>query len=291
MELGSVVLDIRRGKSYANKQADLESIGFNYGPKNKSRYRGYELIKAALQTYEDLHGDMLVPATFVVPTNDTTWPEETRGLNLGSVVSNIRLEQSYVKNRADLESIGFDFNSQQKRYGYKSIQVALVKYKDLNGDLLVPAGFVVPPGDIIWPEETWDMNLGTAVSNINQSSHNVKNQADFDRRGRKSYIDKRSDLGSSGFNFNSQKLKAEIKKQRGYEVVKVALQTYEDLHGDMLVPAIFVVPEDDTTWPEETWGLNLGRVVSRVRAGKSHVKNRADLESIGFQFSKINLQI
>ncbi len=100
-----------------------------------------------------------------------------------------------------------------------------MKYKDLNGDLLVPAGFVVPPGDIIWPEETWDMNLGTAVSNINQSSHNVKNKADFDRRGRKSYIDKRSDLKSSGFNFKYQKLKAKIKKQRGYEVVKVALQT------------------------------------------------------------------
>ncbi len=34
--------------------------------------------------------------------------EESWGLNLGNVVSNIRLEESYVKNRADLESIGFD---------------------------------------------------------------------------------------------------------------------------------------------------------------------------------------
>jgi hypothetical protein len=97
---------------------------------------------------------------------DITWPKETWGMNLGRVVSDIRLEKRYMDKRANFESIGFDFNSQQKRYGYKSIQVAFEKHKDINSDLLVPTKFVVPTGDIIWPVETWGMNLGYVLDCI-----------------------------------------------------------------------------------------------------------------------------
>jgi hypothetical protein len=262
MKLGSVVNTIRGGKSHVDKRKDLESIGFNY--ESQSRSHGYELVKVALQTFKDLNGDMLVPKKFVVPINDITWPEETWGMKLGNVVNNIRGGNSHVKKREDLESIGFNFNPQKLIYGYEAIKVALMKYKELEGDMLVPQKFVVPEDDITWPEETWGMKLGIVVRNI--------------RRGN-SHVKKRIDLENIGFNYDSQS------RYHGYELVKVALQTYKDLNGDMLVPNKFVVPEDDITWTEETWGMKLGSVVHDIRRGKSHVDKRKDLESIGFNFN------
>jgi hypothetical protein len=145
----------------------------------------------------------------------------------------------------------------------RQIRAALMKYKELKGDMLVPAKFVVPVNAIIWPEKTWGMNLGEVVKSI---------------RAGKSYKDKREDLESTGFNFNPQKL------LHGYEATRAALVKYKDLYGDMLVPTKFVVASDDITWPEETWGMKLGRDVSNIRGGRSWKDKREDLESIGFDF-------
>jgi hypothetical protein len=189
--------------------------------------------------YKDLKGDMLVPRRFLVPVNDITWPKETWGMNLGTFVNNIRAGNSHADKQGDLESIGFNFN---RIYGFEVVKVALMKYKDLNGDVLVPQKFVVPINDISWPEETWGIKLGRDVGNIRA----------------KSYADKREDLESIGFDFNSQRL------FYGFEVVKLALMKYKDLNGDVLVPQKFVVPINDISWPDETWGIKLGRDVKLI---------------------------
>jgi hypothetical protein len=188
-------------------------------------------------------------------------------MNLGIVVKNIRRGKSCVDERADLESIGFNYNSKSLRYGYKLVQVALLTCKDLNGDMLVPARFVVPTNDIIWPEETWDMKLGSVVNDI---------------RGEKSHVHKRADLESIGFNFNLHK------QSNVYELVRAAMLKYKGLKGNMLVPQKFVVPTDDISWPEETWGMKLGSVVDTIRRGKSYANKQADLESIGFNYDSKN---
>jgi hypothetical protein len=260
-KLGSVVSGIRCKNNYVTKRADLKSIGFEFNFYKQSNE--YELVRVALVKYKELKGDMLVLRKFIVPTNDITWPEETWGMKLGNVVHNIRRGNSHVDKRTDLESTGFNYHPQSLSHGYKIVKVALQTYKDLNGDMMVPATFIVLVNDINWHIETWGLELGSVVLVI--------------RRG-KSYANKRVDLESFGFNYDSKN------KNRycGFELIKAALQTYEDLHGDMIVPATFVVPTNDTTWPEESWGLNLGNVVSNIRLEESYVKNRADLESIGF---------
>jgi hypothetical protein len=212
--------------------------------------------------YKDLKGDMLVPQTFVVPINDITWPKETWGMKLGSVVSTIRAGKSHGDKREDLESIGFDFNLQRRSCGYEANRAALLKYKELEGNMMVPTKFVVPNNNITWPEETWGTELGRVVMRI---------------RAGKSWKDKREDLESIGFVFSSQ--------QFGYEAIRAALLKYKDLKGNMLVPAKFVVPVNDTTWPEEIRGKNLGNIVISIRAAASHVAKREDLESIGFDYN------
>jgi len=140
----------------------------------------------------------------------------------------------------------------------------LVKYKDLFGDMLVPQEFIVPIGNITWPEETWGKKLGSTVLNI--------------RAGR-NYVNEKEDLRNIGFNFDPQRHKYE------YKAIKTALLTYQILNDDMLVPSAFVVPIDGVVWPEETWGIPLGSVVSCIRCGSSHVDKRADLKSMGFEYS------
>jgi hypothetical protein len=263
MKLGSFVSRIRHGDSYVDKRADLESIGFDYS--SQSSHHGYDKVKKALLTYQVLFDDMSVSASFVVPADDVTWPEETWGMPLGSLVNNIRCGVSYVDEQVDLESMGFDYSSQLHHGNrYKLIKVALVRYKDLFGDMLVPRSFVVPVGNVTWPEETWGIKLGVAVKGI---------------RVHGNYVDKRADLESIGFDYSSQS------SRHGYDRIKAALLTYQVLFDDMLVPKSFVVPADDVAWPEETWSIPLGSLVSNIRCGGSHVDKRADFKSMGFDYS------
>ena len=48
------------------------------------------------------------------------------------------------------------------------------------------------------------------------------------------------------------------------EVTVRALERYSALYGHMLVPQTFVVPVDDPSWPEETWGIPLGQRCKKV---------------------------
>jgi hypothetical protein len=261
-KLGAIAMRIRAGTSFSKMRLDLESIGFNFNFQKLSY--GCETIRAALLKYKNLKGDMLVPKRFLVPANDIEWPKEMWSMKLGTVVNKIRAGTSWSKNRADLESIGFDFNRQEIGYEYETIRAVLLKCRDLNGNMLVPQTFVVPADDT-WPKEMWNVKLGFIVNSI---------------RGGKSCSKNRADLESIGFDFNLQKL------FYGYESVRAALLKYMDLNGDMLVPQRFAVPADEITWPKEMWDMKLGTIVNSIRAGTRWSKNRADLESIGFNFNR-----
>jgi hypothetical protein len=79
-----------------------------------------------LRTHNGLNGDILVLQKFVVPEDGILLPEETYGMNVGTVVSNINQGSHYVNNQADLESIGFNYDSQSLRHGYKLLFLNLL---------------------------------------------------------------------------------------------------------------------------------------------------------------------
>jgi hypothetical protein len=132
--------------------ADVGTVANHIGV--KKNHLQYQNTRTALINYRALHGHMLVPSIFLVPTDDISWPIETWGMKLGFVVNNIRGGNSYVDKREDLESIGFNYESQSRSHGYELVQVALRTYKELNGDMLVSQIFLVPTDDISWPKET-----------------------------------------------------------------------------------------------------------------------------------------
>jgi hypothetical protein len=197
INLGAAVSFIRRGQSYPERKEDLEMIGFDFNPQTSGYL--YKSVKAALVSYQELNGHMLVPREFTVPAGDVRWLKETRGMKLGLIVSNLRSQNSYADHREDLESIGFDYDPQENGYGYESVSRALQNYQDIYGNLLVPHRYVVIAGDVEWPEETWGMTLGAAVTSI-RSGH--------------SYLDKREELEGIGFDYSLQENGTEFPSER-----------------------------------------------------------------------------
>ena len=259
LKLGMIVRNIRSGDSHADKRDDLISIGFTFD----TAQARYELAKTALLNYKRLHGDLLVPWKFEVPSKCKDWPKQTWGLHLGFIVGSMR-RGSYADKHEELLEMGFDFEPQLIRYGFQATKQALQYYQRLYGDMNVPAKFEVPSNNGNWPLNTLGMKLGYAVKDI--------------KYGR-IYADKKDDLIKMGFDFTI------TRRRIDFEMIMKALLKYREVHGDLLVPQVFVVPSGDerNVWPEDLWGLHIGAVVGRIRSGH-YAQKREELLKIGFTY-------
>ncbi|OQR82272.1 Carboxyvinyl-carboxyphosphonate phosphorylmutase, partial [Thraustotheca clavata] len=132
---------------------------------NASEY-SWQCNLAALKTYKKLNGNLLVRIDFVVPLNDPNWPKDAWGLNLGNVVSALRMTKDKMKpdRRIELEKLGFVWDHVE--YNYQRYLIALKTYKKLHGNLFVPKRFVVPSDDPKWPEEIWNLKIGASVQRL-----------------------------------------------------------------------------------------------------------------------------
>lgn len=222
----------------------------------------YEIQLAALKRYKELYGDLLVPSRFEVPDNSSSWPLETWNLKLGNVVTNIRAKRTYKDKREELESIGFQFKPANVniKKGYRRARDAFLRYKELNGDMLVQYKFIVPCSPD-WPDEMWGMKLGSVANNVRRGS---------------SYFHKRNELEELGFDFNTQ-------HKYGYDLVREGLVRYKELHGHVNVPSRFSIPNNHIDWRSDLGGMNLGIVVHDIRRG-TYAERKEDLLSLGFKY-------
>ena len=145
----------------------------------------FDQVLAALTTYRsEIQKDgtsLRVPTNFVVPDCDP-WPENTRGLPLGEKIPTIR-SKAYLKANPGateaLAKIGFQFDGKVAANDerYMKVYNALVRYKEIHGDLLVPQPFVIPEKSDEWPESTWGLRLGARVNAIRSQGTFVKTNA------------------------------------------------------------------------------------------------------------------
>jgi Helicase associated domain len=84
-----------------------------------------------------------------------------------------------------------------------------------------------------------------------------------------------------GFDFNDRR------NIYDWEAVLLALQTYKHRNGHLMVPFSFKVPQGDIQWPEKSWGMNLGNVVSSIRTKNYYLKHHDELRTMGFEFKKL----
>jgi len=221
----------------------------------------FDRIRRALLEYKAVYGDLLVPNRYVVPTNDTRYSDDNEGMKLGSVVFTIRMRNAYKEHKEELLAMGFDYNSQVR--DFEEVKVALLAYKEIYGNLLVPNKYIVPINDIKYPKEVRGMSLGITVNNI---------------RNKNAYKGHKEELLAMGFDFHSE--------VREFQEVKVALLSYNNTYGNLLVPVDYIIPYDDTRYPESVRGMRLGHSVIGIRAFDIYKEHKEELLAIGFDYDK-----
>jgi hypothetical protein len=222
----------------------------------------------ALKTYRGIHGDMLIPQSFVVPTDDQSWPIETHGMKLGLIVNNLRRRKtSLSQNRLDaLDELGFEWKASLDEKWEKNL-LALTRYKEIHGHVRVPQSFVVPTDDQRWPIEMHGMKLGIVVK--------------YNRQRRASLSENQLNaLETLGF---------EWKLSLDSNLIKtlLALSQYKEIYGHVRVPQRFVVPTGDQRWPIELHGMKLGIAVKYIRQRRVSLSaNQLDaLDELGFEWN------
>ena len=234
MKLGQRVAAIRStGKYVQNNETRgkiLDDMGFLWrlrspSPGKKLDGIAFEQVYAALKMYRDqvqpAGTPLEVPSNFVVPDYDP-WPDSTRGLPLGKIMPTVR-SKAYLKQHPDAEAkltaLGFqpDIKAAALDLRYQRVYDALVVYKGLYGDLLVPQPFTVPEDGDEWPEVVRGLNLGSRVNAIRTQGTFVKSNPsrkdeldelgfvwelptneDGKRRGRKRKEDSSDDFSGDG---------------------------------------------------------------------------------------------
>ena len=193
LKLGVRVAAIRSAgryvKDHPERKQELDDLEFEWRLREMSSTNGqvssaelFEQICEALAIYkEHVDKELSVSQTFVVPSQEP-WPEHLWKLQLGSMVVSIRDKDPIVAEHPDrqerLNKLGFIWEESGRalfsKKRFEMVFAALVKYKEMNGDLFVPQAFCVP-SEAPWPEASWGLKLGARVNAIRSQGTLVAN--------------------------------------------------------------------------------------------------------------------
>ncbi|DAZ96210.1 TPA: hypothetical protein N0F65_012572 [Lagenidium giganteum] len=249
-------------------QAALERLNFVW---RVADAKWHDKFLPALRIYHQLHGDVAVPTSFVVPsasTNDAHWPAPLHGYRLGQIVQSIRIGRyaALVQlHRDELDALGFVWDPLDHRWR-QVIFPALQHYFQLHGHTVVPRSFVVPDASPDWPPRLAGVKLGEIVPMLRRGhySTHVRRHA--------------AELSQMGFAFS-------VREKHWSDVVLPALEAFAKDHGHCSVPYDFRVPAQ-APYPPTTWGFHLGGAVSAIRSRDAFKKqvqrDSVRLEQAGF---------
>lgn len=240
----------------------------------------YTSALAALKAYHTHHAHLTMPRKYLVPETDS-YPVEWHGIDLAATVYDMKWWLRHVKERpdrvAELNQLGFVWERLQPEWNL--ILEALISYRTLYNDLLVPSKFVVPFGNEEWSRSTWGISLGKVV-------YRIRSRGDF--LGCNNYGPKRRrQLDALGFVWDVQ--------EHNFEIFCQALKMYAKNHvpldtkqrtAALKVPSQFVIPHDSEDWPSTLWGYPLGVKCTAIRQKQIFVKNHPErlkiLADLGF---------
>lgn len=290
---------MRHVRQHPVRVAELNKLGFVWDRLQPE----WNLVMEALICYVSLHGNLLVPTSFVVPDRDEVWPKATWGIKLGKHVYRMRSRNDFLRGnkgstrRRQLDRLGFVWDINE--YVFRKFCLALQYYSRLQRQkttisgrqfaIRIPSTFVIPSGDDGWPKELWTYPLGAKCAAVRHKGLYVKNDA------RRQKI-----LEELGFQWNGN-------AAMGWLEVVHAAAIFSQMHNRNLdVPFCFTVPapmnetdfiqhrisgcDDSWPWPEYLWGLPLGQRLKDVRVkgaylhGSTGKARRAQLDALGFNW-------
>ncbi|KAF0689936.1 Aste57867_18651 [Aphanomyces stellatus] len=173
LKLGHAVHNIRQNghDMSAERHAQLQDLGFVWDHLESS----WDVKVTALRAFARMHGHVVVPYGFVVPSNSTDserWPRETWGLKLGHAVHNMRqnMDEMPACRRALLNDMGFAWHSTPLTWDTKlrALQIFAARASHLN----IPADFRIPE-DPAWPKKTWHVRLADVTDELRRHAHKL----------------------------------------------------------------------------------------------------------------------
>lgn len=190
------------------------------------------------------------------------YPEHLRGLLLGRKLSAIRLCNYFRSHREEFELLGIDFKKRKKEF--QDVKEALVIYKQLHGDLLVPQAYKISNAGTSYPEHLHGMSLGIIVRSI---------------RAEKAFDAHRKELENIGFIYDLEQ----------YEVgrIKEALRIYKALYGNIMVPFSFAIGLHDPCYPKHLRGMKIGSILFNIRHKGQYKRHREDFIAVGVDFVRM----
>jgi hypothetical protein len=180
ISLGKIISAIRHSKLRTAQKDALFALGLPRSEESTKQKYEYPLVKEALEAYRDVHGDMLVPARYIIPRKNTRFPAHLQGIRLGQIVNKIRNGELLSQHRAELIAIGFDYARQKRRYSEEAIKEALIIYERLNGKMhLIPVSYTIKESDVRFPSHLRGMPLGVIVCWIRRRNYYKKYRQDW----------------------------------------------------------------------------------------------------------------
>jgi hypothetical protein len=198
------------------------------------------------------------------------YPKEWLGLDLAGAVYDMKWWIRHVKEQpervAELNKLGFVWERLQPEWNL--ILEALITYRTLNDDLLVPVKFVIPFDNKEWSRSTWGISLGKVV-------YRIRSRGDFIRGP--TALRRRQQLESLGFVWDVSEHLFEIfcRALRIYSKVEAISGATSKRLGALKIPASYVVPNSDD-WPGDLWGYPLGAKCTAVRQKELYVKDHPE---------------
>ncbi|KAG3161640.1 hypothetical protein PI126_g6370 [Phytophthora idaei] len=262
-------------------------------------------VNPALRTFLKLRNHAMVPISFVVPTDDDRWAEETRGYPLGKHAEWLRRRWRARKELPkftveDLKELDFAFDWSQYKWNH-FVKPALRRYYELNEHTDVPQLFRIEHGDAEWPEKLWGYFLGPRVFNIrHRGDFKVQIEEDAQEMAEINFC---YDSTTKGY-FAEQVARddAELKTvefvwdhsfTEWNDRIFPALETFKRKKGHCHVMKYFVVPSTES-WPEKSHGLKLGTVINNIRSYSNYfdrtARNVDRLASVGFDLQIAQLK-
>jgi hypothetical protein len=266
VKLGKLVTEIRSdvtreiGAFDKDDIQKLVDLGFPLSHHEANR----KVVLLAFKTFKEKFGHLNVVKDFKIDKNDLSWPQETRDMALGETLHSIRKINIHKAIHKDLIELGVDLGPQKASHDFERVFKALSDFKAVHGDVVVPLKFVVPRGDAAYSDNAWGLNLGRNLQFIRLEGY---------------YSEHRDRLEALGVNFDVKKIDF-----RGFDVIYSALEAFKAVHGNLLVPYKFVVPQGDVNYPPETWGMKLGVNVNSIRSKGAYSEHRVKLEELDFVF-------
>ncbi len=268
--------DLKRGDiNYQPEEVDrLFDMGFILDPVDDSESR----LLQGIEIYRGIHGNVKIPNKYKVAVDDLQWPEELRGFTLGSRIRSIRKKGSKLYDT--LVELGLDMTKDKPFHDFERVYTALVFYKEIYGNLDVPFSYVVPENDNRFPPKAHGFKLGCAVKNI-KKHHTFKE-----------HKERLTALGMVIEDYDPKTRVVHAKRGRpariavGFDAFYGALVAYKLVHGHVVVPKGVVIAREDWRFPEESWGMELGKLVGFVRRQGKWKEHREKLEELGVSYER-----